>query len=152
MSTRWDLTRPTPVRDGPNYGVESIREIADRSGDTPHGRRESYGGVEMRSHLEVAFARYLDRLGEEWVYEPRIYGRRGEGYLPDFQILRHHRPCFIEVKPTIARAEEAMQRMRVIWESHPDALLLIACAEESRFYDCIRGEPWRSWVERWEHS
>jgi hypothetical protein len=111
-----------------------------------------YKGVQMRSRLEVAFALYLDRLGEKWKYEPAIYGPRGEGYLPDFQILGSTRPTFIEVKPNIDDVKEAKARMEIIWDTYPDAILLVACAELSAFFEGVRDQGWRFWFERWEHQ
>jgi hypothetical protein len=111
-----------------------------------------YRGVTMRSRLEADFARHLDRMGVAWVYEPRIFGPKGRGYLPDFQLVRDGRPCYIEVKPTLAQVPAAKRRMAVIWRSEPDALLIVACAESCRFFESLRDSGWRTFVERWPHA
>jgi hypothetical protein len=114
-------------------------------------RPAEYRGVRMRSQLEADFAHHLDRMGVAWRYEPAVYGPPGEGYLPDFELTRDGRACFIEVKPTLAEVPEAQRRMEVIWDADPDALLIVACAESCRFFEVLRGQPWRSFVERWAH-
>ncbi len=108
-------------------------------------RNTTYNGIEMRSR----FARHLDELGERWVYEPRIFGSKGTGYLPDFEILGGLRPVYIEVKPTIAEVPAAKTKASVIWKTVPDALLVIAVEEGCTFYGGLRGQGWEEWQERW---
>lgn len=110
-----------------------------------------YHGVMMRSRLERDFAFHLDLQGIQWQYEPRIFGPRGKGYLPDFQIDREDGAHFIEVKPTLEEVPLARERMEVIWKTHPEAVLVVACAEESRFFAATVGHGWVSWVDRWKH-
>jgi hypothetical protein len=130
--------------------MESLAEIGWRmEHGGPKSRHTQYNGVEMRSRLEVRFARHLSAIGEEWRYEPRVYGRRGHGYLPDFEILGAARPTFIEVKPTIAEAGAAELKMAVIWNVHRDALLVVACEEGCTYFGALRGGPWEQWQERW---
>jgi predicted nuclease of restriction endonuclease-like RecB superfamily len=130
--------------------MESLEEIQYRM-DTgrPMSRKRTYHGVEFRSKLEARFAQHLDALGETWVYEPRIYGPSGRGYLPDFQIVSASRPTFIEVKPTLEEVADAKAKMSVIWETHPDALLMVAVEEARAFFVSLAGSPWRTWQERW---
>lgn len=115
-------------------------------------KRTEYGGVTMRSRLEVAFARHLDSRGIQWRYEPAIYGDPGEGYLPDFQLYRPDGWHFVEIKPTLAEVPRAQERMAVIWARHPTAVLIVACAEGSTWFACEPGGEWRTWVERWAHG
>jgi hypothetical protein len=117
-------------------------------GGGPAGEPNEYHGIQMRSKLESDFARHLDRLGVKWTYEPRVF----DGYLPDFQLALGDRPCFAEVKPTLLQAEAAKERMTPIWKTHPDAFLLVVCAEKSTFFGANRGEGWTSWTDRWAHS
>lgn len=112
----------------------------------------TFDGVKMRSTLEADFARHLEKMGCRWAYEPRVFGPRGEGYLPDFRIRRAGPSCYIEVKPTLAEVPEAQRRMEVIWDTEPDAVLLVACAEGSTFSAAVKGEPWESFVELWKHA
>ncbi len=112
------------------------------------GRKSTYKGIEFRSKLEVKFAWWLDDMGEQWRYEPRIYGPKGRGYLPDFEILGTDRPTFIEIKPTLALAERAKSKVSVIWEYEPRAVIVIATREHRTFFIGERG-VWDSWQERW---
>ncbi len=126
--------------------MESLAEIQHRlATGTPKARPTTYKGIEFRSRLEVRFACYLDLMDERWLYKPRVYGR----YLPDFEIVGAVRPTFIEVKPTQAEVRPAADKMSVIWGTHPDALLIVACEEGRSFYGCYSGGRWTSWQERW---
>lgn len=87
-----------------------------------------YAGIQMRSRLEATFAELTDRLGVQWEYEPRAYGAMGRRqYLPDFEIrLKDGKfSYYVEVRPTPDLAYLAMERMTVIWESEPDAGLIV---------------------------
>lgn len=110
-----------------------------------------YGRVPMRSRLEVAFARHLDEHGITWRYEPAIFGPRGAGYLPDFELVRPGEHHYVEVKPTLREVPEAQRRIAVIWSTYPDAVLIVACAEECRWFASAGGGAWTSWVDRWAH-
>lgn len=130
--------------------MESIAEIAFRTRyGEPKPRPTTYKGIEMRSRLEARFAQNLDALEEKWRYEPRVYGPRGKGYLPDFEMLTATCPTFIEVKPTLAEVHDAERKMEVIWKTHPDALLIVACAEGGSYFAARLGKPWVSWQEKW---
>ena len=88
-------------------------------------RPTTYRGIPMRSRLEASHAARLDNLGLTWEYEPRAFGGRRGQYLPDFVIEVLDTHVYHEVRPTIARGFLAMSRMAVIWESEPDALLMV---------------------------
>lgn len=126
----------------------SVRSIFDGIIDS---KRTEYRGITMRSRLEADFARHLDELGVEWRYEPVIFGPRGQGYLPDFRVDRPESSDFIEVKPTLREVPAAKLRMEVIWETYPDAALIVACAEGSRFFAAVAGGEWTSWTDLWRH-
>lgn len=108
-----------------------------------------YRGVPMRSQLEADFARLLDDMDAAWLYEPRRYFGACGDYLPDFAVgLR-----FFEVKPTAAEVPGAMERMAVIRETEPEAVLVVACAEGCAFHVSLPGrDAWSSFVERWRHA
>lgn len=114
-------------------------------------RPTTYKGVEMRSRLEAGFAAWLDGHKVEWEYEPRAFASGAGQYLPDFRVQgvldvrsRSERPAYVEVKPRQpdpgsltdairCQADDPMsqmaaiaRKMAVIWESEPDALLLLA--------------------------
>lgn len=113
-----------------------------------------YRGVRMRSQLEADFAKHLDNNGlRDWTYEPRTFrGVKDPGYIPDFTVTDAGRTSYFEVKPTLAEVKEAARRMEVIWESDPEAVLVVVCAEQCRFYTALSGRRWASWVERWAHG
>lgn len=111
-----------------------------------------YRGVTMRSRLEAAFAAHLDELGLVWRYEPAIFGPAGAGYLPDFEIRRFEGRHYIEVKPTLREVPRAKRRMAVILETYPDATLVVACAQDCRWFGSTAGGEWITWVDRWAHS
>jgi predicted nuclease of restriction endonuclease-like RecB superfamily len=134
---------------GPAVSLQSLAAILTKTIDP---KPLTYRGVLMRSTLETDFARHLDQMGAEWIYEPRIYGVKGSGYLPDFQIIRHGPACYVEVKPTTAEVPLARERMEVIWKSEPEAVLLVSCAEGCTFWAGIKGEPWVSFTELWKHA
>lgn len=111
-----------------------------------------YRGVTMRSKLEADFARHLDDLGVEWIYEPAIYGPKGSGYLPDFRVDREDGPHFFEVKPTLAEVPLAQRRMEVILRWHPDATLIVVCAETSVWFAREPGQGWERLYGVWNHA
>ena len=103
-----------------------------------------YKGIQMRSRLEAGYAAWLDQWHFDWEYEPCAFaGSRGQ-YLPDFRIpaitctwLNEPAVAYIEVKPkdwpywnnsddSSADHQQLMRRMAIIWESEPDAILLLA--------------------------
>lgn len=106
-----------------------------------------YRGVQMRSQLEADFALHLDHLGVDWDYEPE----RIAGYLPDFRLVRNEEATYVELKPTIEQAEAAKERIERVWTKHPEAVLLVVSAEQSRWYAAVKGRPWETWVEGWHH-
>lgn len=127
----------------------SLADVLSAIKDGPQAVPSVYRGIEMRSILETRFAAHLDALGEEWVYEPAIYGPAGKGYLPDFEIVSAHRRTFVEVKPTLPEVTPAQVKMSIIWDTHPEALLIVACWEPLTFTAAYRGTSWESWGQRW---
>ncbi len=133
-------------------GMSKWRQPTRIGSDRIESVTTEYHGVTMRSRLEADFAYHLDLEGATWAYEPRIFGPAGKGYLPDFRVDRPDGPHFIEVKPTLGEVPLAKKRMEVIWGTHPDAVLVVACAEESRFFAAAAGREWITWVDRWKHQ
>lgn len=117
------------------------------------GKRTVVRMTEMRSRLEADFARHLDQLWIKWEYEPRPFFAKSaaRGYLPDFKVDLGDRPCYIEVKPTVQEADDAKKKVAIVWDTEPDALLVIVSGQECRWFAANRGEPWVSWIERWAH-
>lgn len=122
----------------------SMREILT---DTIDPKAIEYRGIQMRSKLEAEFAWWLDDQQFRWQYEPRIFGPIGKGYLPDFLVheLGH---AYIEVKPTLKKADAAKERMKVIWTEEPDAVLVIVSGD-GWWQATAPGRPWESWREHW---
>lgn len=123
----------------------SMREILS---DTINAKPITYRGIAMRSKLEAEFAWYLDECEFTWEYEPRIFGPVGEGYMPDFYIQENGDRCYVEVKPTLERANAAKDRMKVIWKSDPDAILIMVSGD-GWWQAAMPGYDWESWRERW---
>jgi len=120
MSEYDDDPTPQPIIVRPRTPMESLGETITRVGTgVIPSRKTTYHGIVMRSRLEVRFARHLDELGERWVYEPRVFGSKGSGYLPDFEILDGGRPIYVEVKPTLAEVPAAKAKASVIWQDIP---------------------------------
>lgn len=72
-----------------------------------------HSGYVMRSHAECVWARYMDVLGIEWLYEPTIWHTDAGAYLPDFLIPAAD--VFLEIKgahPTPAEIDKAEALMR----------------------------------------
>jgi hypothetical protein len=97
-------------------------------------RPTTYKGIKMRSRLEATYAARLDELGEDWTYEPRAYADSSGQYLPDFEVrVAGGYKVFIEVRPTVTKALEAMGRMEIIWSSEPLAYLVIDIPDKLMF-------------------
>lgn len=106
-------------------------------------RPTTYRGIPMRSRLEATHAARLDALGWPWVYEPQAFaGHRGQ-YLPDFRVDRPEGRFYIEIKPTIELAMRVLGRMEVIWESEPDAHLLVFIGDIGHYRRPDPSQPWR---------
>ncbi|MBU2110404.1 MAG: hypothetical protein KKE65_01980 [Actinobacteria bacterium] len=125
---------------------------AQRIGRIP-SKATQFGHDIMRSRLERDFAKHLYESGEDYQYEPRVFGPKGRRYLPDFLVAgRSGRKTYIEVKPRADEVEAAKLKMSVIWDDEPDALLVVACSEGCVYHSALRGGEWSSWVERWAHK
>ena len=92
-----------------------------------------YKGIQMRSRMEAEFAAFLDwscenRLtGGRWEYEPMCFASERGQYLPDF-LLVWEGPVgpirvYTEVKPFVNDFRSITDRMEIIWESEPAAVL-----------------------------
>lgn len=58
----------------------------------------TYGGIKMRSILEVRWAVYFDFLGVDWIYEPAKFKiPKFKSYTPDFFLTKEK--IFLEIKP-----------------------------------------------------
>jgi hypothetical protein len=99
-------------------------------------RPTTYNGIEMRSRTEARFAAFLDEHNFTWTYEPRAFASAKGQYLPDFRLAfgphaTRTPVAYVEIKGTVAdeRAEaEILDRMSIIWDSEPEALLVLAAS------------------------
>ena len=105
-------------------------------------RPTTYKGIEMRSRLEATYAASLDAEGECWSYEPRAYADDRGQYLPDFEVVYGATRLFIEVRPTVTKALEAMGRMEIIWSSEPTAFLMIDVPGKLTFFRAPSSDGW----------
>lgn len=92
-------------------------------------RPTTYKGIRMRSRLEALYAASIDGYPAAWSYEPRCFANETGQYLPDF-VLRWtlDEPTdveYVEIKPTRAQAEAAVERMRIILDSEPESMLSV---------------------------
>lgn len=93
-----------------------------------------YKGIQMRSRLEAQAAQKLDALHWAWEYEPQCFANEGAQYLPDFSIDLLPHPRYVEVKPGPILTDplalgKAIGRMQIIWDSEPDAELILMVGE-----------------------
>jgi hypothetical protein len=108
-------------------------------------RPTTYKGIAMRSRLEARYAAGLDRQGVRWAYEPRAYANGQGQYLPDFELLNPPGgvPVFIEVRPTLERAYQALAQMQIVLDSVPDAFLMVDIPGECAWFSCPGARLWR---------
>ena len=81
-----------------------------------------YRGVTFRSKLESDWARFLDRQGTEWEYEPRAFSTTLGCYLPDFWLP--YLSMWAEVKPTELDKVALTKIMDVSSQTGNNSLLL----------------------------
>lgn len=110
-------------------------------------RPTTYQSVQMRSRLEAGFAQWLDKHNVRWTYEPRAFASEKGQYLPDFRlddfyVLGNATTTYVEIKPdfTIDVHQELIRRMPIIWESEPDAVLVLVAANGT-FRQVPAGQP-----------
>ncbi len=124
----------------------------------PPARPTTYKGIRMRSRLEAIFAASLESVMQEeperfappvWEYEPMCFASQRGQYLPDFAYwIRQHdgtaARVYIEVKPVIRSQEmldDILERMSIIWDSEPDAILsLCELGGKRRAWEGVRAE------------
>lgn len=128
-------------------------------------RPTMHNGMLMRSRNEAGYAMWLDRMGFKWEYEPNAFCGKAGQYLPDF-VVRNVRlawwykpsDVYIEVKHAgyAQRSTESasqyedritplMNQMSVIWDSDPQAVLLL---EHPRKRPPIETSPITTQIDR----
>ncbi len=134
-------------------GGPNVASVAHRIAARP----TTYNGIEMRSRLEAWWAARMDEGALVWHYEPCAFAGPGvDQYLPDFRwdIPRpggRTKHVFLELKGFIASLAELdgfLGRMEVIWNSEPEAtLLLVQGHAEHVWHGHIDEAGERHWAE-----
>jgi hypothetical protein len=62
----------------------------------PIFQRKKYKGIKMRSGWETAYAKYLDKQGIKWEYEPKAFNLGKTTYRPDFYLPESD--TYVEIK------------------------------------------------------
>jgi hypothetical protein len=62
----------------------------------PHSKYGQYNNIWMRSGYEIAYAKYLDKQGIKWQYEPKRFYFCNLSYLPDFYLPESD--TYVEIK------------------------------------------------------
>jgi hypothetical protein len=102
-------------------------------------RVHHYNGIQMRSAIEVAYARFADSHGLRWEYEPEVFHGIAGHWRPDFRLeaipltwSSTPTPVYVEVKfrRWWAEASEEARRalltsMATIFSSDPDAVVIL---------------------------
>jgi hypothetical protein len=65
-------------------------------GKSPRWKRGRYKNIWMRSTWEIAAAKYLDKYGIKWLYEPDTFKFKNFTYTPDFYLPKLN--IYIEIK------------------------------------------------------
>lgn len=119
--------------------------------ETWPARPTTYRGIAMRSRLEATVAGHLDRWAYEWRYEGRAFGGQGGQYLPDFELsVDGELRAVVEVKGEELPDDlfrDTLRRMRVVWDSEPEAFLCLveAAVIRSGYYRTL-GFPRASFI------
>jgi len=61
-----------------------------------HSKGAYYKEIFMRSSWEIAYAKYLDKKGIKWLYEPKVFNLGEMTYTPDFYLPE--KDLYIEIK------------------------------------------------------
>lgn len=112
--SRAKISRRMSGRGNPGFGKTV--------GNGPRGTWSEYRGVKFRSTWEVRFAKAMDALGVEWIYEPERFDFGDCTYLPDFLLPASGE--YVEVKGWMS--PEAARRISRFREVHPNRVLLVA--------------------------
>jgi hypothetical protein len=78
-------------------GKNQIGKLNHRFGKPPlHGKRIKYKNILMRSTWEAAYAKWLDKQGIQWQYEPKTFDLGKTTYTPDFYLPETD--TYVEIK------------------------------------------------------
>lgn len=117
---------------------------------TIQARPTTYRGIPMRSRLEAHVAAELEKLPGTWEYEPRAFANERGQYLPDFLFVNDRDGrCYLEAKPTVEAALRVMERMQIIWDSEPEATLVIFVPDDGPTFGYGVGFIARSSDRKW---
>lgn len=102
------------------------------------------GFILMRSSWEVAYAKYLDREGRDWKFEPRVFVVgcglwTGETYTPDFYLPDENK--YVEIKGRMTEGNRLkLERFRKIYANVNFEILKIKDLQSLGLLD-IHGYP-----------
>jgi hypothetical protein len=106
-----------------------LKQMATQSASGSLYRRSAgvHGGIRMRClNSEGVFARELDRVGIEWLYEPRWFRTRHGMYLPDFFLPEFN--IWIEVKGSWIKPR-ALAKIQAFREEYGKCLVIVHQSE-----------------------
>lgn len=111
-------------------------------------RPTTYKGVQMRSRLEAGFAQWLDKHDVVWEYEPQAFAGEAGQYLPDFRldqinVMGNVATVYAEIKPylDIEVWIDLTNRMPIIWQSEPEATLVLVVEHNTSWRPAATGDP-----------
>lgn len=87
----------------------------------PYAKKIKYKGVWMRSSWEVKYAKYLDKRGIKWFYEPKRFNLGQLTYLPDFYLPEKKK--YVEIKGWMS--PESYFKIKKFLETYPQIRLQI---------------------------
>ena len=117
MDKPWVAKRRSQEKGRNNYfyGKHYIGKNSPRFGKScPHGKGAYYKGIWMRSGWEINIAKWLDRMGWGWRYEPKRFELRDRTYAPDFYLPEKN--IYWEIKGWFhKRHQETIEQFRELY-------------------------------------
>jgi len=91
---------------------------------TPHAKKSLYNGQWFRSSWEVVYAKWLDRQGYHWQYEPKrfFFMKHGLSYMPDFYV--EELKTYVEIKGWLSRNSIDKVKMDLFSKQYPLKLIM----------------------------
>jgi hypothetical protein len=80
-----------------HYGISLRGKLNPHFGKTAsHSKYFKYHNILFHSSWEIAYAKYLDKQGTKWEYEPKAFDLGKTSYTPDFYLPE--RDTYVEIK------------------------------------------------------
>lgn len=90
-------------------------------GKTTHSKYMKYKKIYFHSSWEVKYAKYLDKQGIKWLYEPKTFDLENTTYTPDFYLPKKN--LYIEIKGYWR--EDARKKYRLFKKLYSDIKIMI---------------------------